>query len=84
MAKVIFEEMVKGLIKPGKTIANELTGSDANMLHMAIGISGEAGELLDTIKPDSLIIELGDADENIIVRKQVSIVDGELEILEEE
>ena len=41
-------------------------------------------KLLDTIKPDSLIIELGDADENIIVRKQVSIVDGELEILEEE
>ena len=41
-------------------------------------------KLLNTIKPDSLIIELGDSDKNIIVRKQVSIVDGELEILEEE
>ena len=41
-------------------------------------------KLLNTIKPNSLIIELGDSDENIIVRKQVSIVDGKLEILEEE
>ena len=39
-------------------------------------------KLLDTIKPDNLIIELGDVDENIIVRKQVAIVDGELEIIE--
>ena len=39
-------------------------------------------KLLDTIQPDNLIIELGDADENIIVRKQVAIVDGELEIIE--
>ncbi len=50
MAKIIFKEMVKGLVKPGEVIANELTGSDANMLHMAVGVSGEAGELLDAIK----------------------------------
>lgn len=45
-----FAEMVDKLAKPGKEIVRELTGSDAHLLHMAIGISGEAGELLDCIK----------------------------------
>lgn len=43
-------EIVRALAKPGDKIAAELTGSDAHQLHMAIGICGEAGELMDAIK----------------------------------
>jgi NTP pyrophosphatase (non-canonical NTP hydrolase) len=63
-------EMVRGLAKSGDTIAAELTGHDAHLIHMAIGISGEAGELLDAIKKravyrkeldrENVIEELGD------------------------
>ena len=70
MGKIIFEEMVKGLAKNGDTIAEELTGADAHLAHMAIGISGEAGELLDAIKKatiyrkpidlENVVEELGD------------------------
>jgi NTP pyrophosphatase (non-canonical NTP hydrolase) len=45
-----YEEMVKVLAKSGDVIASEINGSDAHLLHMAIGISGESGELLDAIK----------------------------------
>lgn len=69
--KVIkFEEMVTALVKPGKAIKQSLSGSDCNLLHMGIGISGEAGELLDAIKKaviyrkpldiSNVIEELGD------------------------
>lgn len=43
-------EMVSVLVKPGEVIAAEIDGQDAHLMHMAIGISGEAGELLDAIK----------------------------------
>lgn len=43
-------EMVATLVKDGQVIAKEMTGHDAHLMHMAIGISGEAGELLDAIK----------------------------------
>jgi NTP pyrophosphatase (non-canonical NTP hydrolase) len=43
-------QLVSALVKPGEQIAAEINGSDANLLHMVIGISGEAGELLDAIK----------------------------------
>lgn len=43
-------EMVKALAKSGATIAAEMSSEDAHLMHMAIGISGEAGELLDAIK----------------------------------
>ena len=43
-------EMVKALAKNGETIAAEIDGADAHLLHMAVGVSGEAGELLDAIK----------------------------------
>lgn len=42
--------MVKVLAKSGKLIAAEMTAEDAHLVHMAIGVSGEAGELLDAIK----------------------------------
>lgn len=42
--------MVKALAKDGAQIARDLDGYDAHILHMAVGISGESGELLDAIK----------------------------------
>jgi NTP pyrophosphatase (non-canonical NTP hydrolase) len=63
-------DMVAQLAKPGELIAAELTGDDAHLLHMAVGISGESGELLDAVKKsviyrkpldrENVIEELGD------------------------
>lgn len=68
--KIDYEEFVDALAKPGETIKAELTPEDAHILHMAIGIAGEAGELLDAIKKaviyrkpidmENVIEELGD------------------------
>jgi len=63
-------DMVAQLSKPGDQIKAQLTGDDCNLLHMAVGIAGEAGELLDAIKKavvyrkpldlNNVIEELGD------------------------
>lgn len=63
-------QMVRRLVKPGDEIRATLTPAKCHLLHMAIGISGEAGELLDTVKKhviynkeldeNNLIEELGD------------------------
>lgn len=45
-----FKEMVSNLIKPGEAIAQQITAEQLNILHMAVGVSGEAGELLDCVK----------------------------------
>ena len=42
--------MVMALAKPGIDIVTSLTPESAHLLHMAVGISGEAGELLDAVK----------------------------------
>lgn len=65
-----FEDMVKQLAKDGDEIVQSLTGNKAHLVHMAIGIAGEAGELLDAIKKhvmyeqdldvENVIEELGD------------------------
>lgn len=70
METINHSEMVRALAKSGATIASEITGEDAHLMHMAIGISGEAGELLDAIKKrviyrkpldsDNVLEELGD------------------------
>jgi len=62
--------LVAALTKPGADIVATLTAEDAHSLHMAVGISGEAGELLDAIKKaaiyrkpidlENVIEELGD------------------------
>ena len=64
------QEMVDVLAKPGADIVRELTQQHAHLLHMAVGIAGEAGELLDAIKKaviynkpidmENVIEELGD------------------------
>lgn len=44
------QAMVVKLKKPGEAILGALTPAKADALHMALGISGEAGELADAIK----------------------------------
>lgn len=45
-----FAEMVAALAKPGSAIVESLTPEKAHLLHMAVGLAGEAGELLDAVK----------------------------------
>jgi len=64
------EDLVAALVKPGDAILTDLTPLRAHLLHMAVGISGEAGELLDAIKKmaiydqeldiENVVEELGD------------------------
>lgn len=63
-------DLVKALAKPGMKIKQEIKPSDCHVLHMCLGISGEAGELVDAIKKaviyrkpldmENVIEELGD------------------------
>ena len=49
-----FNKMTLELAKDGELIKQELTPQQANLLHMAVGASGEAGELLDAIKKHTI------------------------------
>ena len=42
--------MVRALRKPGTLLIEQLTPAKADLQHMAIGVAGEAGELLDAVK----------------------------------
>lgn len=63
-------QLVAALVKPGAAILETLTPAKADLLHGAVGISGEAGELLDAVKKhviynkpldiENVIEELGD------------------------
>lgn len=63
-------EMVAALAKPGEDILATLTPEKCHLWHMATGVSGEAGELLDAVKKqvaynkeidrENVIEELGD------------------------
>ena len=48
--KIDYAEMVKSLAKSGETIASEINGHEAHLLHMALGISGESAELLEAVR----------------------------------
>ena len=63
--KIVFEEMVAGLVKPGSTIKGELTAQDCHVLHMIVGLSGEVGELLDAVKKSIFYRKLIDM-ENVL------------------
>lgn len=62
--------LVAALSKPGGDILKDLTPAKAHLLHMAVGVAGEAGELLDAIKKhciydkeldrENVVEELGD------------------------
>lgn len=61
--KIVFENMVDQLAKPGDAILNSLSASRCHLLHMAIGICGEVGELvLAAFNSDreNIVEELGD------------------------
>ena len=67
---ITHSEMVAALVKPGDAIIQSLTPETMDLLHAAVGISGEAGELLDAVKKaaiynkpidrENVIEELGD------------------------
>jgi NTP pyrophosphatase (non-canonical NTP hydrolase) len=63
-----YQRMVKDLIKPGEDILATLTPERANLMHMALALTGEAGELLEHYCLDkhtidsSIIEELGDGE----------------------
>jgi len=68
--KIDHRDMVFTLCKSGRAIADEMTPHNAHLVHMVLGISGEAGELLDAVKKsviynkpldiENIIEELGD------------------------
>ena len=68
--KIAHSEMVEALAKPGHEFLLTMSPQDCHILHMAVGISGESGELLDAIKKaviyrkpidiENVIEELGD------------------------
>jgi NTP pyrophosphatase (non-canonical NTP hydrolase) len=43
-------ELVKALVKPPEEIQSTLTVSHIDLIHSIMGITGEAGELLDMVK----------------------------------
>lgn len=43
-------DLVKRLFKPGDQILSSLSPLDCELLHAILGLSGEAGELLDSLK----------------------------------
>lgn len=45
----LHRELVQNLKKPGEEIVDEFNSDKADLLHMAVGISKEAGELLDAV-----------------------------------
>lgn len=45
-----YPDFVTSRCKFGGAIVNEMTGEDAHLLHMALGASGETGEIVDAIK----------------------------------
>ncbi|USM11563.1 nucleoside triphosphate pyrophosphohydrolase [Citromicrobium phage vB_CbaS-RXM] len=60
-------ELVRALAKPGAAIAESMTAQSADLLHHAVGVSGECGELLEAltaypigIDRVNLVEELGD------------------------
>lgn len=63
-------EMVRKLVKPGVEICEFMSPWQAHMIHMAMGIAGEAGEIIDAVKKNviygkildekNILEELGD------------------------
>lgn len=63
-------DMVTALVKSGALILEQMTPQKADAMHAAIGVAGEAGELLDAVKKhviynkpldrENVVEELGD------------------------
>jgi NTP pyrophosphatase (non-canonical NTP hydrolase) len=52
--------MVKTLVKSGEQLKAEVEPHEMHLLHMVLGISGEAGELLDAVKKSVMYRKLLD------------------------
>lgn len=59
------DDMVKKLFKNGDAILSTITPDQLTRLHAVVGISGEAGELLDAVKKETMYNKKPDL-ENII------------------
>ena len=64
-----YEDMVKALSKPGAEIVASMTGDEAHILHMAVGVMGETCEFVKTISvpadeegAKNMIEEMGDVE----------------------
>lgn len=83
-----FQQMAKDLAKSGEEIAAKINEAEADLWHMATGVSGEAGELLDAVKKS--VIYKRDLDrENVVeeigdIRFYLAGIMNRLGITEEE
>lgn len=59
------DDMVKKLFKNGDAILSTITPDQLTRLHAVVGVSGEAGELLDAVKKETMYNKKPDI-ENII------------------
>lgn len=55
-------DLVSALVKPGHEILSEMTPAKCYLMHMALGVEGEAGELGDAIKKHVIYNQLLDMD----------------------
>lgn len=51
---IAYADFVSERSKPGAYVIADLSPTKAHLLHMALGVSGEAGELVDAIKKHSI------------------------------
>lgn len=56
MHELVYEQMVNDLVKNGIEIAKDFVQDPekADLTHMALGVAGEAGELVDAIKKHTI------------------------------
>lgn len=60
MTEITRTELVSRLFKTGEALLPTMTSHKMTLLHAAIGISGESGEILDSQTEFNLLQELGD------------------------
>ena len=49
-----YSDFVASIVKPGEDIVNEISPDKAQLIHYALGVAGEAGELVDAIKKSTM------------------------------
>lgn len=77
-------KMACRLSKDGREIVNSLSPIKAHLLHMVVGVSGEAGELLDAVKKfviynqpldeENVVEELGDLEFYLAEIRRVLVI----------
>lgn len=87
-SEISYPQMVAALKKPGEKILESLSPEKADLLHMVVGISGEAGELLDAAKRNvvygkeldlaNVVEELGDLEFYLEGLRQILGLDREV------